>query len=468
MALGQADGSAGAPGRRRYAVVGTGGRADLYVSALAGPYAGDGEVVAWCDPNPIRMSHYDKILTTAGLPQPARYAPESFTAMLAEQRPDAVIVTSPDNTHARYVVEALNAGCDVICEKPLTPSADGAREIAAAARAATGTLTLTFNYRYMPRNAALRSVIASGEIGKVTSVHFEWALDTVHGADYFRRWHRDKANSGGLLVHKASHHFDLVNWWTADVPASVYARGALRFYGADAAAARGLRGRPSRSLGSPGLASDPWALDLAGEKLLRELYLEPEGADGYIRDRDVFSAGVTTEDNLAVLVSYASGSFLTYSLNAHSPWEGYRVTVNGDAGRAELEVVERGHVRSVADGGIMGRPEVDPMVAGAAASAGTDDARPASERLVVQRHWEAARLVEIPEATGTHAGGDVPLLDAVFRSPASGGYVAAPDPLGQRAGYRDGLASSAVGIAANESIATGAPVTIESLGLGLG
>ena len=49
-------------------------------------------------------------------------------------------------------------------------------------------------------------------------MHFEWALDTVHGADYFRRWHREKKNSGGLLVHKSSHHFDLVNWWLGDVP----------------------------------------------------------------------------------------------------------------------------------------------------------------------------------------------------------------------------------------------------------
>ena len=59
-------------------------------------------------------------------------------------------------------------------------------------------------------------------------MHFEWALDTVHGADYFRRWHRDKKNSGGLLVHKSSHHFDLVNWWIGDVPARVYARGGLQ------------------------------------------------------------------------------------------------------------------------------------------------------------------------------------------------------------------------------------------------
>ena len=53
--------------------------------------------------------------------------------------------------------------------------------------------------------------LASGTIGKVISVHFEWMLDTVHGADYFRRWHRLKEKSGGLMVHKSGHHFDLVS-----------------------------------------------------------------------------------------------------------------------------------------------------------------------------------------------------------------------------------------------------------------
>ena len=56
----------------------------------------------------------------------------------------------------------------------------------------------------------------------------------------------------------------------------------------------------------------------------------------------MFGPGITIEDNLAVIVDYEPGATLSYSLNAHSPWEGYRITVNGTEGRAELEVVERG------------------------------------------------------------------------------------------------------------------------------
>ncbi len=435
-------------------MVGTGARAGLYIDALAHKYADRGVVTSWCEPNPIRMDYYDRVMATAALPPPARYLPAEFGRLLGSHRPDAVIVTSPDHTHAGYAAQALLAGCDVILEKPVATTPAGARMLADAAGTAAGTLTVTFNYRYAPRNSALRQVIAAGTIGRVTSVHFEWVLDTVHGADYFRRWHREKPASGGLLVHKASHHFDLVNWWIGDYPATVYARGALQFYGAQNASRRGLPPRPERSAGAAGLASDPFALDLAADSTLRGLYLEAESQDGYIRDRDVFSPGITIEDNLAVLVSYRSGALLTYSLNAHSPWEGYRVSVNGDAGRAELEVVERGHVRSVAEGGIMGRPAVDPMISGDGAAAAPDDPRPVSQRLLVQRHWEPAREVPIAAADGPHAGGDAPLLDSVL------GGASAPDPLGRRAGYADGLASAAIGLAANESIATGCVVEI--------
>jgi predicted dehydrogenase len=466
---------------RRYAVVGTGARAGLYIRALADRYAADGTIVAWCDTNRARMNYYDEILAAAGRPSPAQYGPDDFGRLLDSERLDAVVVTSPDHTHPQYAAQALRAGCDVMLEKPVATSADGARLLADAARTSAGTLRVTFNYRYAPRNSVLRRVIADGIIGKVTSVHFEWVLDTVHGADYFRRWHRDKTASGGLLVHKSSHHFDLVNWWIGDIPDTVYARGALRFYGAASARDRGLEARQDRSFGAPGMTGDPFALDLAAAPALRRLYLEAEAEDGYIRDRDVFSPGISIEDNLAVLVGYRSGALLTYSLNAHSPWEGYRVSVNGDAGRAELEVVERGQVRSVADGSVSGRPAVDPMVSARAvadttrgddtAPGGADagwggadagDLRPVSERLLVQRHWEPTRAIPIPAAAGPHAGGDEPLLDSLFRRDIPA------DPLGQRADYADGLASVAIGLAANESIATGTVIDVSQLGLELG
>jgi len=446
--------------RRRYAVVGAGARARMYVEALASTHAGTGEVVAWCDPSPTRMSFHDETLRSAGRPVPARYPPGRFAELLEESRPDAVIVTSPDATHHHYAVAALNAGRDVVVEKPLTTTETGARAIADAVSTSGGLVLVTFNYRYSPRNGELRRLIAAGAIGDVTSVHFEWVLDTVHGADYFRRWHRDKANSGGLLVHKASHHFDLVNWWLDDVPETVFALGSLSFYGAGNAARRGLGPRPERSTGWPGAATDPFALDLAADDTLRRLYLEAEPDDGYLRDRDVFTSGITIEDNLSVLVGYRSGTTLTYSLNAHSPWEGYRVAVNGTAGRAELDVVERGHVLPAGAAGMVGRPAVDPSVSPDDPSAATAaNPRPAGARLRLQRHWSLAQDLPIPDGDGPHGGGDNLLLDDIFLP------TPAPDPLRRRAGLLDGLRASGIGIAANRSLDTGRPVHLAESGI---
>ncbi len=435
--------------RRRYAVVGTGHRAQMFVDAILGEHADVAELVAWCEPNPARIDYYDDVVTAAGGTPPPRYLPADLEEMVAEQRVDRVVVTSPDHTHAELVSRSLLAGADVVVEKPLTIDAAGCRVIDDAVRRSGRKVVMTFNYRYSPRNSVLREVIADGVIGEVTSVHFEWALDTVHGADYFRRWHRRKDRSGGLLVHKASHHFDLVNWWIGDVPQRVYARGGLRFYG-DSGAGRALAGpRPLRGSDAP--SGDPWSLDLRRDERLQRLYLDAERYDSYVRDQDVFAPGVTIEDNMAVLVDYARGAVLSYSLNAHAPWEGYRVTVNGTRGRAELEVVERGSVVLDAQGEAVLDPSAsDPQDA--------DELRPRGQRLVVQRHWERPREVPIPMGHGSHGGGDAILLADVFRGPAE-------DPLGRPAGYRDGVRAVAVGIAANESLRTGRPVDIAELPL---
>ncbi|MGO3293346.1 MAG: Gfo/Idh/MocA family oxidoreductase, partial [Brachybacterium alimentarium] len=191
---------------------------------------------------------------------------------------------------------------------------------------------------------------------------------------------------------------------------------------------------------------------------LEALYLKAEQHDGYQRDRSVFDAGITAEDNLTAIVDYAGGPVLTYALNAHSPWEGYRVAVNGTKGRAELEVVERAEVIAKGEDG-QSSSHVDPSaVAVSTADAGV---RERGEHLVVQNHFAPAREVEIPEGVGGHGGGDALLLRDVFVGPAE-------DELGRPSDHRDGLRAISVGICGNESLATGGPVDVaEFLGLDL-
>ncbi|WP_458781057.1 Gfo/Idh/MocA family oxidoreductase [Arthrobacter sp. D3-16] len=451
-------GAAGRSGKARIALIGTGGRSEMYIRAIFGKHAETAELVAFSDINPGRVEFYQKLIQELGAPGPvASFDPADLTAFIQDNNIDRVVVTTPDYTHADYIVEALHAGADVVVEKPLTIDAEGCRRITQAVHETGRNVVVTFNYRYSPRNSALKEIIQSGVIGKVTSIDFSWVLDTVHGADYFRRWHREKKNSGGLLIHKASHHFDLVNWWIDDVPERVFASGGLKFYGDKNAAERGLGPRPER--GTPdadapvAAEKDPFTLDLREDERLKALFLDNEHYDGYRRDQDVFTGGITIEDNLALVVEYQGGPRLSYSLNAHSPWEGYRVAVNGTEGRAELEVVERAAVTSSTDKKTVVDPSATPIE--------EDDAiRRNGERLVVQRHWEAAYEVPIVNGEGGHGGGDELLLSDLFNGPGE-------DPLGRPSGYLDGLRSVSVGIAGNRSLESSLPVRIEDLDLGV-
>jgi predicted dehydrogenase len=453
-----AAGSATHDGRKaRLALVGTGGRSEMYIRAVFGKHADTAELVAFADVNPGRVEFYQSLIQELGAPGPiASFDPADLTAFIQANNIDRVVVTTPDYTHADYIVEALRAGADVVVEKPLTIDAEGCRRITKAVKETGRNVVVTFNYRYSPRNSALKEIIQSGVIGKVTSIDFSWVLDTVHGADYFRRWHREKKNSGGLLIHKASHHFDLVNWWIDDVPERVFASGGLKFYGDKNAAERGLGPRPERGTpdaGAPAGDKDPFALDLREDDRLKALFLDNEHYDGYRRDQDVFTGGITIEDNLALVVEYQGGPRLSYSLNAHSPWEGYRVAVNGTEGRAELEVVERAAVLHSTDKKTVVDPSATPVEE-------EDAVRRNGERLVVQRHWEAAYEVPIVNGEGGHGGGDELLLSDLFNGPGE-------DPLGRPSGYLDGLRSVSVGIAGNQSLETSLPIRVEDLDLGV-
>jgi predicted dehydrogenase len=173
-------------------------------------------------------NRYDQLLPD--VPDLTAYPACDFGKMLAEKKPDTVIVCTKDSTHDDYICRSLQAGCDVITEKPMTTDATRCQKIVDTVRETGQQLRVTFNYRYSPPKSQVKELLTSGTIGRILSIDFQWMLDTYHGADYFRRWHRHKKNSGGLLVHKATHHFDLINWWISSIPQWVFASGERVFY----------------------------------------------------------------------------------------------------------------------------------------------------------------------------------------------------------------------------------------------
>ncbi|MCC5843284.1 MAG: Gfo/Idh/MocA family oxidoreductase [Verrucomicrobia bacterium] len=436
---------------KRYVIVGVGGRSDMYRRYLADPKAAHGaKLVGFCDINPGRMALANAELGEKfGHPPVAEAGIDDFEAMIREQKADGVIVTSMDRTHDEFICRAMEAGCDVITEKPMTTDERKCRKILDVQRRTGRNLRVTFNYRYAPRNSKVKELLSQGVIGQVYSVHFEWFLNTKHGADYFRRWHRDKRNSGGLMVHKSTHHFDLVNWWLDSLPETVMAMGDLRFYGRANAEARGVREFYQRATGNPVAEKDPFALPMAEGTGLAKMYLDQEKYDGYQRDQSVFGDGISIEDDVGVLVRYANQATMSYHLTAYSPCEGYRVVFNGSKGRLEYEVMEKAYVS-----GEEGDHNALRNVQGAAPE-------PVREPnlILVRPMWGKPFQVELPETNeGGHGGGDIRMLNDIF----IGGEA---DPLGRAAGHIDGAASILTGVAANRSMATGLPVQIRDLGV---
>lgn len=432
--------------KKRYAIVGLGHRSQMFSSAILGPYKDTAELVGLCDVNQTRMDYYNgQFVRNFAIPAVPTYKAEDFAKMLREQKVDTVIVTTVDRTHHEYIIPAMEMGCDVLTEKPMTIDAEKCQAILDAQKRTGKKLTVTFNYRYSPHASKVKELLMNGAIGKVISVHFEWTLDTAHGADYFRRWHRDKSNSGGLMVHKSTHHFDLINWWLNSEPETVFGMGQLAFYGRANAERRGQHNTYARVHGTPEAANDPFALHLEKRPQLKSLYLEAEHEDGYIRDQGVFSDGITTEDDMGVMVRYKNGVTMTYHLTAYSPWEGLRVMFNGTGGRLELSWVESAYNANEND---------------SAPIAGVGDYElidySTHPEVILRPHWHKPMKMQFDWESGGHGGGDARLLNDLFGTPP-------PDPLNRAAGHRDGAMSILTGIAANRSFATGQPVQVATL-----
>ncbi|HEY0864928.1 MAG TPA: Gfo/Idh/MocA family oxidoreductase [Lacunisphaera sp.] len=436
---------------KRIAFVGVGHRATRFIDELAGPGRPAVQLVGFCDASQARMAAQNRWLQEKhGLAPVPVFRPDGFAEMVRSTRPHVIVVATVDSLHHEYIIRSLELGCDVITEKPMTIDAEKCRLIlAAAARHRERRITVAFNYRWAPTNARVKELLAAGAIGTVRSVNLEWLLDLRHGADYFRRWHSEKRCSGGLLVHKATHHFDLVNWWTNALPEQVYASGGLQFYGRDNAVARGLERltRYPRYTGSAAAADDPFALDLAANPRFRALYLEAEAETGYIRDRNIFREGIDIEDQASVIVRYRNGMLLTYTLNAFSPREGMRAVFNGDRGRLEYYQFDKTHT---------GKPENDEGHEGAPDENGT---RLLTEQTFIRvyPHHEPAYNIPAVAGPGGHWGGDPLMIRHLFSEDAPA------DPLGRVASHEQGAASLLVGAAANESLATGAPVLLSRL-----
>ncbi|MFA5043071.1 MAG: Gfo/Idh/MocA family oxidoreductase [Kiritimatiellia bacterium] len=430
--------------RKRYVQVGVGSRAWGYTVALVQTMKSTCELAGICDTNRGRMELCNrKIVQDLKGKAVPMFLDTEFDAMIKRLKPDVVMVASVDCSHDRYIVRAMELGCDVVTEKPMTTDEKKCQRIVDAVNRTGRDLKVTFNCRYIPAMVQVKDLLMQGVVGKILSVDVRWILDVSHGADYFRRWHGEIGKSGGLLLHKSTHHLDLVNWFLSANPVEVFAMGGRSFYGAQSGMVKryGLQGHGERCRTCRRRGKCPFFVDLWKSADAKAMYLNCEKYDGYIRDRCVFHKKVDIMDTMNLVVSYDTGAFLSYSLNAFTPYEGFRYAFNGNKGRLEFE-----HIG----------PPMTPQ--GKALPA---KGLPAGMRIRLYPHFKPARSIPIKEGKGGHWGGDERLMADVF------GAKSGKDRYLRTADYANGAMSILIGAAANKSMRTGQSVKIASLVKGL-
>ena len=120
---------------------------------------------------------------------------------------DAVLVATPTHLHAEIAIAALNAGKHLFCQKPLAPRPRDLSGILDPWRASGCILQVGYVYRYAPIFRRLRAWIERGDLGRPLMM---WAHE--FRAAFYTPWRYDATISGGTMVEKCCHHFDLFHW----------------------------------------------------------------------------------------------------------------------------------------------------------------------------------------------------------------------------------------------------------------
>ena len=135
---------------------------------------------------------------------------------LVEKEIDVVVVCTPNGLHADHSIKALNAGCHVLCEKPMALTTNDCCRMIKAAETAGKLLFIVKQNRFNPPVVAVKEVIEKGILGKVYSFQLNcfWNRNEKY---YQNSWKGTKHLDGGTLFTQFSHFIDLLYWLLGDV-----------------------------------------------------------------------------------------------------------------------------------------------------------------------------------------------------------------------------------------------------------
>jgi predicted dehydrogenase len=290
------------------------------------------------DPDVSRSKYYLDMIAGQGQIPRDEADKVRFIRDLDELRPgevDVLFLTANERVRSLVFEKAVLTGAHLYMEKGLAADADGARRVVAGMkRLRPGQqVFMGFNLRHYPPLAHAKKVLDSGRIGRPLFVQYTEMLDCRHGGSFYMRFHRDTRNSGGMLVTKSCHDFDLMGHFLGSRPERVFSAQHKMLFGKGGPQARQncsacdrthecdwdrLRNQPTRA---------------AKRKYARE-WLGPDRVttDGYNLDFCVWRPDSEVRDLSQVMFRYENGVPATYTQLLFAPKGNRVIQIMGDAG----------------------------------------------------------------------------------------------------------------------------------------
>ena len=210
----------------RWGLVGTGKRCLQHIKVLQ--RFPEYQITAVCDILPDRLNRAVELCASEGY--------SDYHKLLDREDLDVILVATPNYVHKEVVVSALKSGRHVLTEKPMGITVAECNEMIETAKESGKTLQVGLQLRYSPFYQKVHSLIAEGAIGKPRFVWFnefrgDWAKQSTDPeVDNKINWRFYQKLSGGTLLEKSCHYFDLFRWFIGTEPVSVAAMGGVNFY----------------------------------------------------------------------------------------------------------------------------------------------------------------------------------------------------------------------------------------------
>ncbi|MCM8828795.1 MAG: Gfo/Idh/MocA family oxidoreductase [Candidatus Omnitrophica bacterium] len=385
-------------------IVGTGDRGTSFVKAAE--HIPQIKIEAVVDTNPVRM---EAVIKHHNYPPVKKFY--NLDDLLDAKIVDVVFITTPDWTHADLITKTLEKGYHVFCDKPLAINSEQISKILQAAASNNKNMHfMEFNMRYNPTFIKMKELTEKKEIGNILT---GWSYSGYTGDGYFRRWHKFRKNSGGLIIHKGCHILDILNWMVDSYPVEVYAKGGQKVFGGEKKWTGCHQCKETETcLYARKLSEDQM-------KLLEDIYIKAAAVDGYTRNYCVFGPS-DVPDHYLVTIDYASGAKVIFE----EIFFGAGLFYMGFAGE-KGEIVTGSFI---------------------------------PDSIIVRKKFsqdKEQRYQVNKETKEFHGGADIGMLKDLVRSLETGKQILP--------GFKEGARSAIIGVAAMISIDRQKPVKIEDL-----